>query len=122
MKLVQAVGFSVLMGVGPSILADDFAEGFYAAEQRDYKQAVTIWEPLAQQGHPDAQFNLGLLYHSGSNGKVFEKKAVEWYHKAAENGHLQAQEYLAIGYKEGWFGLKKSAQKATYWTKKIEEQ
>lgn len=121
-KFVKVVTLSALMGVGSVVLADDFAEGVYAAEQRDYLHAVNLWEPLAQQGHPDAQFNLGLLYHSGTNGNVYEKKAVEWYHKAAENGHLQAQEYLAVGYQEGWFGLTKSKKKATYWANKIEEK
>lgn len=49
--------------------------------------------------------NLGLLYHSGMGVGRDEAKAVQLYHAAAEQGHALAQEYLAAGYAEGWFGL-----------------
>ena len=33
-----------------------------------------------------------------------------------------AQEYLAIGYQEGWFGLKRDRKKSRYWYKKLGEE
>lgn len=113
--------FAACLLAGGSAMAGDFANGFEAAEEHEYKRAIAQWEPLAKKGSPEAQFMLGTLYHSGLTGQVDEKTAVALYHKAAEAGHLVAQEYLAIGYQEGWFGLKKDRKKAKFWHKKVKK-
>ena len=100
--------------------ARNYNEGFLAAESGDFKSAVQQWGPLAEQGHAAAQFNLALLYHSGMGVDLNEAKAVEWYTKSAKNGYPKAQEYLSVGYREGWFGLPKDARKADYWEKQLE--
>jgi len=102
-------------------MADKFVEGFQAAEEHEYKQAMKQWESIAKKGDPKAMFMLGMMYHSGIAGQADEKTAVVLYKKAAEAGNLVAQEYLAVGYKEGWFGLKKDSKKASYWEKKVKE-
>lgn len=120
-RFFSAVTAAVLLGVVSMVNANTYNEGFMAAESGDYKAAMKQWGPLAQQGHAIAQFNLALLYHSGSGLPVDEVEAISWYKKSAENGYIKAQEYLAVGYREGWFGLPKDAKKAAYWTNKIEE-
>lgn len=99
---------------------NSYNTGFLAAETGDYQQAVAQWQPLAEQGHAIAQFNLALLYHSGDGVDLNEAKAVSLYHQAAEQGYDKAQEYLAAGYQEGWFGLPKDQQKADYWNKRLQ--
>ena len=47
-----------------------------------------------QQGHADAQYNLGVMYANGSGVPKDEVKAVEWYRKAAQQGHAHAQSKL----------------------------
>ncbi|WP_455207771.1 tetratricopeptide repeat protein [Kaarinaea lacus] len=101
--------------------ARDYNEGFLAAEGGDFKSAVEQWGPLAEQGHAIAQFNMALLYHSGLGVDLDEAKAVSWYKKSATNGYRKAQEYLAVGYREGWFGLPKDSKQASYWEKQLEE-
>ncbi len=83
-----------------------------------YNEAAEIFEPLAKQGSGDALFNLGLMYHGGMGVARDERAAVKLYHKAADKGNIMAQEYLAAGYKEGWFGLEKNETKADYWQKR----
>lgn len=127
MKMSLCCMRNSLLGLVLSLLAnvavaDQFADGFQAATARDYAQAVEKWKPLAESGHPDAQLFLAMLHHSGSFGAVNEKEALKWYHKAAGNGNYTAQEYLAVGYKEGWFGLKKSSSKSQFWEKKLRAQ
>ena len=100
--------------------AKDYNDGFLAAEGGDFNSAVQQWGPLAEQGHAIAQFNLALLYHSGLGVDLDEAKAVSWYKKSASNGYYKAQEYLAVGYREGWFGLPKDSKKASYWEKQLE--
>ena len=100
--------------------ARNYNEGFLAAEGGDYQSAVQQWGPLADQGHAIAQFNMALLYHSGLGVDLNEAAALEWYEKSAKNGYYKAQEYMAVGYREGWFGLPKDSKQATYWEQKLE--
>lgn len=40
---------------------DDFNDGYSAHEKGDYKTAMRLWKPLAEQGHAKAQYNLDFL-------------------------------------------------------------
>lgn len=120
-NIFTACTATLLLGAAVSASANGYNDGLLAAESGDYQTALQKWEPLAKQGDPLAQFNLALLYHSGAGVEVDEQKAVSWYHKAADNGYYYAQEYLAIGYQEGWFGLPKDSKQAQYWLKRLEE-
>ncbi len=115
-KTVLAVG---LLGLSSVAFSADYADGFEAAASADYKKAAAIWFDLARQGNPDAQFNLALAYHSGVGGAFNEPEALVWYKRAATGGHRRAQEYLIIGYLEGWFGLERNVNKANYWEQKL---
>jgi TPR repeat protein len=53
--------------------------------------------------------------------KKNQKKAVEWYQKAAEQGDAIAQYNLGISYKEGQ-GVKKDKNKAAEWLSKAAAQ
>jgi TPR repeat protein len=101
-------------------LADDYADGFLAAHSGDYKVAYAKWHDLAEQGDANAQFNLGLMYHSGLQVPFDERKAVYWYQRAAEGGNQLAQEYMAIGYQEGWFGLPRDLAKSHFWYQRLD--
>jgi TPR repeat protein len=100
-------------------LADDYTDGFLAASSGDYKVAYAKWHELAERGDANAQFNLGLMYHSGLQVPFDEKKAVYWYRRAAESGNQIAQEYMAVGYQEGWFGLPRDQAKSHYWYQRL---
>ncbi len=110
--------FVLFSAISTQASSDDFVSGFYAAERGEYKTAVNHWGPLASKGHAIAQFNIALMYHSGSGLPINEKEAIKWYQKSAENGYHKAQEYLAAGYANGWFGFKKDSQKAALWEEK----
>ena len=47
----------------------------------------------AEQGHADAQYNLGLMYDRGDGVPENDAEAVKWYRMAAEQGkgHRTAQ-------------------------------
>ncbi len=102
-------------GGGSLVQAAEKADAFSATETEHYTDAVKVWQNLAEQGDAQAQFNLGLMYHGGLGLPRDEAAAVVWYQKAAESGYYQAQIYLTVGYKEGWFGLPKDPGKAYYW-------
>jgi len=100
-------------------MADQYTEGYNSAYGENYSEAYSKWYPLAINGDPRAQFNLGLMYHSGLFVDMDESRALYWYHKAAENGIREAQEYLVVGYGEGWFGLPRDPKKSRFWEQKL---
>lgn len=119
-SLLSSLLLAPLLAFGPLAHAGDAEAAFLAAEAGDYTTAMAQWNLLAEAGNPEAQFNLGLMYHSGLSGKVNEHEAVRWYKKAAQNGYPKAQEFLAIAYREGWFGLTRDINKANYWQSQLE--
>jgi len=120
-RTVATLVFSGLLIMSAASMANtqQYNSGFLAAESGDYTTAMKKWGPLAEQGNPLAQFNLAMLFHSGSGVPQSEAQAIKWYTRAAENGYYKAQEYLAVGYAEGWFGLKINNTKARYWEQRI---
>ena len=51
-------------------------------------------QKLADQGNADAQFYLGVMYAIGRGVAQDERKAVEWFRKAAAQGHEGAKKVL----------------------------
>lgn len=69
---------------------------------------------LAQQGHPIAQFNLGVKYDFGQGVDKDPVQAVRWYRLAAAQGHGGAQYNLGGMYFEG-VGVQRDLVRATMW-------
>ena len=64
----------------------DFEKGQEAARKGDYATALQEWEPLAEQGHAEAQYALGELYLFGDGVPQNDEEAVRWLRLAAERG------------------------------------
>ncbi len=62
----------------------------------DWAGAVTMWQPLAAAGNPDAMFNMGQANKLGRGLPRDDRKARDWYRRAAERGHRPAQANLGI--------------------------
>lgn len=81
----------------------------------------------ATNGDANAQYELGDAYYYGECGEdgeeveKNEKQAVEWYRKAAEQGHAKAQAALASMYQYG-NGVRTSPKQAFHWFKMSAEQ
>ncbi|AUW59164.1 hypothetical protein C1T17_14770 [Sphingobium sp. SCG-1] len=74
----------------------DVKTGVDAWTQGDYVKAVTEWRPLANKGDADAQFNMGQAYKLGRGVPTDLPIAMEWFRKAAEQGHLRAEDNYGI--------------------------
>ena len=90
---VLAAG-AVLILAQPALA--DVKAGVDAWQQGDYAKAVAIWQPLAQSGDPDAQFNMGQAYKLGRGVKTDPSAAIDWYGKAARQGHARAEDNLGL--------------------------
>ncbi len=71
--------------------ASSYKEGDQAYESGDYKKAIEIWKPLAHRGYPPAQNDMGYMYSDGKGVPENRTKAIMWWRKAAEQGHINAQ-------------------------------
>ena len=71
-------------------LAEEFATAVKKVESKNFIDAVMIFEKLAQNGLPEAQFNLSLLYSSGLGTPKNYKMALYWSWQAHLNDHLTA--------------------------------
>ena len=65
----------------------------YLSQQ--YGPAANILLPLAQQGHLNAQYTVGYMYHHGQGLPRNEKESTRWIAMAAARGHVKAQEALS---------------------------
>ncbi|WP_139139118.1 SPOR domain-containing protein [Sphingobium phenoxybenzoativorans] len=88
---VTGAALVAALGLAAPGLADVKA-GYDAWGQGDYAKAVKEWQPLAEAGDPDAQYNMGQAYRAGQGVDKDEAAAVEWFRKAAEQGLPKAED------------------------------
>jgi hypothetical protein len=78
----------------PAPLATAYQQGLQAYKDRDYRTALLMWHPLAEQGDAAAQNALGALYEQGWGVPRDLVSASQWYTKAAGQGYQPAQNNL----------------------------
>ena len=81
----------LILSFAVPIYAGDYEDGMAAGRKGDFKTAVEKFKLAGEQGHPMAQFTLGLLYGAGRGVTQDKKESVKWYRRAAEQGHAVAQ-------------------------------
>ena len=92
--------FSLVISVGSfsyaenHVVSPEFQQDFKIAvkkiEDKKFLEAVEIFEKLASQGVPEAQFNLALLNNNGLGTPKNFKMALYWSWYAHLNGHKTA--------------------------------
>ena len=92
-----------------------------AHEKGDYVRAYKEIRPLAEQGDPRAQYNLGTMYLNGQGVPQDDFEAVNWFRKAADQGFAQAQVSLGKMYIDGK-GVVQDNSEAVNWYHKAAEQ
>ena len=60
------------------------------ASPQDYKEAVKWYRLAAEQGHAEAQINLGVMYETGRGVLQDNTMAHMWYNIASANGNEKA--------------------------------
>ncbi|MDA1325825.1 MAG: tetratricopeptide repeat protein [Proteobacteria bacterium] len=114
------VSLAVFLSAAPAAGAD-MASGLAAVKKGDYETALKEWLPLAEDGNPSAQYNIGQLYRLGRGVPKDYTKASQWYEKAAEMRHSGARHNLAVLYEKG-LGVPIDYAKALDWYEKAANQ
>lgn len=81
--------------------ADDFDTGRSAYISGDYETALKILKPLAEQGDPEAEKIMGMMYDYGHGVDKDKREALKWYIKAAEQGNPDIQYHVGAKYFHG---------------------
>ena len=103
-----------------SSLHAGFDAGFQAYQAQDYQTALKEWQPLADQGIPQVQYDVALMYAAGRGVPKDLAAAASWYQKAAEQGIKEAQFNLGLLYRDGE-GVQQDFQRAEKWLSKAAE-
>ncbi len=85
-----------------------------AGIDRSPAAAATWYRRAAEQGHVAAQYNLGVLYASGSGVPHDLGQAARWWRHAALQGHTEAQFDLGLLYAQG-SGVDPNPAEAVRW-------
>lgn len=88
---------------------------------RQFPDFATV-RSAAEQDDAEEQNRLGMMYFSGVGVPKDESKALEWWTRAAAQGHPKAQYNLGMMYSSGGDGVPKDAAKAAQWYQKAAEQ
>ena len=93
-KICSLICICFFLGIGAVLPAWGF-EGF------DFPKV----KKEAEQGDPDAQSKMGVMYATGIGAPMNKKVADKWYKKAADQGEPISQWNLAFMYVRGEGGL-----------------
>ena len=117
-KTLIAFLFSLSMALNASA---DYRDGQDAYSDGNYQDAVNEWTPIANDGDPRAQYNLGWMNANGKGIPQDFQVAIAWYTQAAEQGYIHAQYNLANLYLRGQ-GVTQNDKLAFSWFIKAAEQ
>ena len=84
-------------------------------------QRIQALEISAEQGQPEAQFELGNLYIIGGEVTVDLEKTLHWFTLAGEQSNFNAQYNLGVMYMNGQ-GVEIDYEKAVSWFRRAADQ
>lgn len=116
--------FAGLSLASAPVIAQDqetFEKGVAAFEIGKYKEAIALWEPVAEKGNVDALVNMAQLYRLGLGVEQDDAKAFELYEKAAQQGSDDAQVNVAFQLLMGK-GVERNREEAAGWFAKAADQ
>lgn len=98
-----------------------FHKGLAAFAENDYELAAALFKESAEQGEPDGQYELGILYLEGMGVDKEPEQTFELWSMSAEKGYADAQFGLGTLYMRG-IGIDKDIDKAKTWLQKAASQ
>jgi len=81
----------LFLSLSATVCAGPLEDGHDAYDRKEYTKAYDIWIKLANEGDPEAQYNIGLLYLNGLGVEKNERLALMWFTYAGEQGMADAQ-------------------------------
>ena len=98
----------------------EYEKGMEALKSKDYSSAYDYFRKAAEQGHADAQNQVGEFYYEGNQVSQNAETAFQWYYAAALNGSIKGAGNLGYCFATGT-GTVQNYQKAVEWLTKAAE-
>lgn len=108
---MQALGVIFFIGLG------EIPENVPKALKWCHKASET-----GEFGCSVAEFILGNIYHAGEGVVQDYQESIKWYLKAAESGHVSAQQSLGVRYNNGGEGVDRDYKQAFKWFQRAARQ
>lgn len=96
MRLIALSLVALLAAAPMGARAADIASGLDAVKRGEYRGAMAALKPLAEAGHPVAQYEVGVMYGNGDGVAQDTSQAARWFTLAAAQGNAQAKAGLAF--------------------------
>ncbi len=116
-------GLVVLAAIlfGRAALSAPLDDARAAYNRGDYTAALTVSQPLADQGNAAAQYYVGSMYATGRGLPQSYPEAARWIRRSAELGFAQAQYDLGVMYRDG-LGVARDDAETVRWYRRAAEQ
>jgi len=88
--LTGSIAAALLLG-SAAAHAGPWEDGMVAYNRGDYLPAVRLFRPLAEQGNPTAQNQIGVMYRKGEGVIRSPARAFMWFSLAAKRGDTKAK-------------------------------
>lgn len=111
---LSAVLAMLMLAALPAAAADPMAEALEHFDAEQYAEALEMLRPLAEGGHPRAQFYLGSMYYDGKGVQQDHAMEAKWIRRSADQGFAWAQNMLGRMYTVGR-GVEPDAIQAHMW-------
>ncbi len=97
-----AILIAMQLALADSEASAGYETGRAALDTGAYGEAISSWEPVAEEGDSRAQYGLGVIFEQG-RGEVGRNldAAIQWYALAARQGHPAALNNLGLMYAQG---------------------
>ncbi len=86
-NIIKAAIVALVFAFAAPVAAQDYDAGKEALKRGDYATALREWLPLAEQGHAQAQHQLGYMYLRGRGVARDDIQAHMWWSLAASQGY-----------------------------------
>lgn len=88
MRIIAAI--LLMLSLAAPVAAGPLEDADAAMRRHDYKTALRLIRPLAEQGDANAQYNLGVFYDNGLGVPQDRIRAYMWLSLAAMQGRERA--------------------------------
>uniref|UniRef100_A0A673T0M0 SEL1L family member 3 n=2 Tax=Suricata suricatta TaxID=37032 RepID=A0A673T0M0_SURSU len=98
---------------------------YYHKFKKNYAKAAKYWLKAEEMGNPDASYNLGVLHLDGIFPGIPERNTLagEYFHKAAQGGHIEGTLWCSLYYITGNLEtFPRDPEKAVVWAKHVAEK
>ncbi len=87
-------------------------DAVHAMRVGNFAEAYCLLRPHADSGDAEAQYNIGWMYLNGYGLAINDSLALEWWQRAADQGHIDATFSMAMLYNLGEGQVKKDMDRA----------